>query len=274
MIRLYLALVLCACSLNAQTADEIMAKVAKNQDADVAARSQFVYHQNILMRMKRANGKLAREETRDYTVTPSEKGLERKLIRVAGSIGDGKKAVTYDSADFRHSNLDIDGEIIQGIADDFGHDQKSKDGVDHDLFPLRSDMLSRYVFKLSGTEKWHDRDVYHITFKGLDKDDDDHHCWAGEALIDKTEFQPLMVTSYLDCKIPVLVKTLLGTNVKQVGFKVTYQKFDEGIWFPVTYGGEFQFRAAFVYARTVGIGLVNSDFHHTQVDTAIKYEMP
>ena len=47
---------MCA-TLCAQTADEIMAKVAKNQDADVAARSQFVYHQNLLVRMKRANGK-------------------------------------------------------------------------------------------------------------------------------------------------------------------------------------------------------------------------
>ncbi len=258
--------------LSAQTADEIIAKVAQNQDADVAARSQFVYHQNLLVRMKRANGKLAREETRDYTVTPKADGVERELTHLTGTIGNGKNAVTYDKADFRYKNVDIDGELVQSFADDFGVDKHSKDGVSHDLFPLRTAQLPKYVFSLAGIEKWHDREVYKIEFKPSGKREIDEDCWEGEALIDKIEFQPLLVTSHLACKLPVLVKTLLGTNIKQVGFKVTYQKFDEGIWFPVTYGGEFQFRAVFVYARNVGIGLVNSDFHRTSVDTAIKYE--
>ena len=38
----------------AQTADEIMARVATNQDASSAARAKYVYHQNLLVRMKRA----------------------------------------------------------------------------------------------------------------------------------------------------------------------------------------------------------------------------
>ena len=274
MMRPLIAFTLFACLLSAQTADDIIARVAKNQDADVAARNQFVYHQNLLIRMKRANGKVAREETRDYTVTPSADGVKRELIQLTGTVGNGKNAVTYDQADFRYKNIDIDGELVQNFSDTFGVDKNSKDGVSHDLFPLRTELLPKYMFELTGTEKWHHRDVYHIDFKPSGKREIDEDCWAGEALIDKAEFQPLMITSHLACKLPVLVKTLLGTNIKQVGFKVTYQKFDEGIWFPVTYGGEFQFRAAFVYARSVGIGLINSDFHRTRVDTAIKYDVP
>ncbi len=268
-------LLICAGLLPAETADEIMAKVAANQDAAVAARSQFVYHQNVLVRMKRANGKLAREETRDYTVTPGAGGVKRELVAFSGSIGKGKDVISYDKPDFRYKGLDVDGDLVQSFADDFGVDEKSKDGVSHDLFPLRSESAKKYHFKLTGTEKWHDRDVFHVEFAPNGKPgvfDDNDDCWTGEALIDKAEYQPVLVTSHFDCKIPVLVKTMLGTNVQQIGFKVTYQKFDEGVWFPVTYGGEFRFRAVFLYARSVGIGLVNSDFHRTRVDTAIKYE--
>ncbi len=272
--RLLLITSLCAGGIRAtQTADEIMAQVALHQDSAVAARSQFVYHQNVLVRMKRANGKIAREETRDYTVTPAADGIKRELVSLSGTIGEGKKAVTYDKADFRYKNIDIDGELVQNFADDFGVDKKSKDGVAHDLFPLRSELLTKYTFTLTGTEKWHDREAYHIEFQPSAKRDIDDDCWAGDALIDTVELQPLVVTSHLACKLPLLVKTMLGTNIKQVGFKVTYQKFDDGIWFPVTYGGELQFRAVFMYARTVGVGLVNSDFHRAKVDTAIKYEL-
>ncbi len=93
-------------------------------------------------------------------------------------------------------------------------------------------------------------------------------------MIDVAEYQPLMITSHWACKIPMLVKTMLCTNFQHIGFKVTYQKFDEGIWFPVTYGGEFKFRAVFMYARSVGVGLINSDFRRARVDSAITYETP
>lgn len=258
--------------LSAQTADQIMDNMAKNLDRDVAARAQYVYHQNLLVRMKRGNGKLAREETRDYTVTPTPTGVKRDLVQFAGKIGQGKQEITYDKPEFRYKNIDVDGEIVQSFADDFGKDEKSKDGISHDLFPLRSEKLKLYTFQLTGMEQWHGRDVYHIEYSPSKKRDIDDDCWAGEALIDKLEFQPVMITSHLACKIPVLVKTMLGTNVQQVGFKVTYQKFEDGVWFPVSYGGEFKFRAVFMYARSVGIGLINSDFRRTKVDTSINYE--
>ena len=65
----------------------------------------------------------------------------------------------------------------------------------------------------------------------------------------------MLVTSWLAKSIPMAVQILLGTNIKHLGFKVAYQKFDEGLWFPVTYGGEFYVRAAVLlqaHHRAVG----------------------
>jgi hypothetical protein len=60
--------------------------------------------------------------------------------------------------------------------------------------------------------------------------------------------------------------------VQHVGFKVTYKKFEDGVWFPVTYGGEFKFRVLFMYAREVGIGLINSDFKRAGAESSVTYE--
>ena len=271
-MRFAVVLILSAGALCAQTADEIMTKVGQSQDADVAARAEFVYHQNLLVRMNRANGKLAREETREYTVAPSANGVKRDLVTLHGKIQEGRKVIEYTEHGYKYKGIDIDGDLVNSFADDFGADEKSKDGLDHDLFPLRSNQQHRFVFKLIGPEKWRDRNAFHIGFTAAENADDDHHCWAGEAFIDAAEYQPLMVETHFTCKIPMLVKTMLGTNVKQIGFKVTYQKVADGVWFPASYGGELEFRAVFMYARRVGIGLQNSDFRRTKVDTAINYE--
>lgn len=52
---------------------------------------------------------------------------------------------------------------------------------------------------------------------------------------------------------------------------MTYKKFEEGLWFPVTYGGEFKFRGLFFYARKVGISLQNSGFQRALVDSKISF---
>jgi hypothetical protein len=225
--------------------------------------------------MKRANGKLAHEQTRDYTVLPSPNGMKRELVSVSGKAQRGSRTVTYTDPEFRDKGLDIDHDLVQSLAEDFGgeHKGEQKDGVDPDLFPLRSKGLSAYKFKLKDSEQYQGHDVWAIEYEPVKVSwDDDDRCWHGEALIDKAEYQPMMITSSFACKIPGAVKVILGTNVQKIGFKVTYRKFDDGVWFPVTYGGEFKFRALFLYARTVGIGLINSDFKRTNVETAIKYE--
>ena len=77
--------------------------------------------------------------------------------------------------------------------------------------------------------------------------------------------------SSLALKIPAAVKVLLGTDIKGLGFSVTYQKFEDGVWFPVSYGGEFEVRAVFFYKRTISVNMTNTEFHRTNVNSNVTY---
>ena len=81
----------------------------------------------------------------------------------------------------------------------------------------------------------------------------------------------MAITTSLAWRIPAAVKVLLGTNVTGLGYSVTYQKFDDGVWFPVSYGGEFHVRGLFFYARTMSVSVVNSDFRKQDVNSKIVY---
>ena len=61
------------------------------------------------------------------------------------------------------------------------------------------------------------------------------------------------------------------TNLKGLGFSVSYQKFADGLWFPVSYGGEFELRAVFFYSRKISVSMANSDFRRTDVTTNVAY---
>jgi hypothetical protein len=52
---------------------------------------------------------------------------------------------------------------------------------------------------------------------------------------------------------------------------VTYQKFEDGVWFPVSYGGEFEVRAVFFYKRTISVNMTNMEFHRSKVDSSVTY---
>src|SRR4029079_14478858 len=101
--------------------------------------------------------------------------------------------------------------------------------------------------------------------------DFDEAAWKGEALIDAAEYQAVSLHTKLAVKIPLAVKTLLGTDIKGLGFAITYQKFDEGVWFPVSYGGEFEIRAVFFYKRTISVNMVNTSFRRTNVSSNVTY---
>jgi len=98
--------------------------------------------------------------------------------------------------------------------------------------------------------------------------------WAGEALIDIHEYQPVLITTWLAKGVPIAVQILLGTNLKHLGFKVSYRKFDEGLWFPVSYGGEFQVRAVFLYKRTIALSVTNSGFQKADVTSTVSFQPP
>ncbi|MEO8595660.1 MAG: hypothetical protein ABI759_20240 [Candidatus Solibacter sp.] len=72
-------------------------------------------------------------------------------------------------------------------------------------------------------------------------------------------------------RIPAAVKVLLGTDIKGLGFNVTYQKFEDGVWFPVSYGGEFEVRAVFFYKRKISVNMTNTGFRRTKVDSSVTY---
>ena len=263
-----------------EPADIIMAKVAVNQDRAQAARSAFVYHQSILIRFKRSNGKLAREEEREYVVTPTEKGFKKDLAHFVGKYEKGGKLIAYDKPGYEYKGIDIDGDLANSMANDMTNDKDSRDGITKDLFALTADKQKGFIFTLQGKEDYRGRQVYHIDFRPkkpslLDCDDDNESsCWAGEALIDPEEYQPVLVTSWLAKGIPMAVQILLGTNIKHLGFKVTYQKFDEGLWFPVTYGGEFYVRGLFFYKRTMAMSVVNSGFQRADISSTVSFEPP
>jgi hypothetical protein len=264
----FVAFVFIAISLRGETPDavEIMRRVAQNADRAYAARASWVYDLDTFVRLKRANGKLAREENRNYSVAPTEKGAQRKLVRVDGKILDGRKEIQYDKAGYRQKDTDIDGAITDSISREIMW-RKDSMGLTAYWDPLRSENLNKYRYKFEGEEHYKDYDVYRITWRSLSKDDP----WEGEALIERNEYQPVLVTSAWTGKIPAAVTIALGVSVKNIGAKITYKRFDKDLWFPVQVGGEMTFRVLFLYARTIAFSGSNHDFHKADVQSSIEF---
>jgi hypothetical protein len=254
------------------TVDQIMARVADNQFRTQDMRRGFVYNQKVLARFHRTNGQLAREEKSEYLVTPTPGGVDKKLTHFEGKVQRSGRLVSYNEPGKEIKDLDIDGDLIRDMVNDMTADKETKDGIGHDLFPLTAPEQAKYVFTLEGKETYRGNPVYRISFRPKPHQEDGAD-WKGEALIDAAECQPVMVTTDLAWKIPAAVKVLLGTNVKGVGFTVTYEKFDDGLWFPVSYGGEFHIRAVFFYARNMSISMVNSGFTRAKVSSKIAYDV-
>jgi len=270
-MRLWRLILLSPCILLAEdlTVDQIMGRVAENQARAQDMRRAYVYNQKILARFHRTNGKLAREEKLEYEVAPTPSGVEKKLVRCEGKYERHGKTVTYDVPGQQSGDLDIDGDLIRDMVNDMTSDKDTKDGLARDLFPLTPKEQEKYIYTLEDKEVYHGRPIYRISFRPKPHEDAD---WKGEALIDAEECQPLTVTTKFAVKIPVAVKVLLGTDIKGLGFSVNYQKFDDGLWFPVSYGGEFHVRAVFFYARTMSISMVNSGFRRANVSSKIAYD--
>ena len=255
------------------TIDEIMSRVARNQAKTLDARTSYVYHQSQLLRMLRGSHKVAREEHREYVVTPKDRGFVKKLAHFEGKYESHGQLVSFDKPGYHYKSLDLDADLLQSFSEDMTNDKDSRDGIAHVLFPLTYHQQLKYAFKLEGTETRDGRQVYRVSFtpKPKPKLDDDGAIWKGEALIDAAEYQPVKVTTSMAWKMPLAVKTLLGTNISGLGFTVTYQRVADGVWFPVSYGGEFKFRGLFLYERSVTISMKNSDFQRTDVTSSIAY---
>jgi hypothetical protein len=256
----------------AQTPDvgTLMEKVGRNQAQAVDQRKAFTFHQKQLLRMHRGNGKVAREEHREYEVTPATHGVRKELAHFDGRYEYKGKYVSYDRPGYNYKDMDIDGDLIDDLSKDLTDDNESRDGISANLFPLTPDEQTKYTFKLKGTEQYRGRPVYRVAYEPK-KSPEGGAVWKGEALIDTEEFQPVSVHSTLALRIPGAVKVLLGTDIKGLGFNVTYQKFEDGVWFPVSYGGEFEVRAVFFYKRTISVNMTNMEFRRSKVDSSVTF---
>ncbi len=244
--------------------DEIMARVAANQDRAEQARAEYVYQQRIHVATLRTNGKLAREETADYLVAPTPDGTKKELKHIEGRYWHKGKYLKYQGEPVPEDGW-VDSSIVQSCREDLSND-KSKDGLGRDLFPLTSGEQKQYRFDLVGEDTVKGRRVYRVRFRPRDKGD---LTWAGEAMIDAEEFEPLRVYTKLSRRVPFFVRTLLGTDVPGIGFNVEYQRFDEGVWFPVSFGTEFRLRAVFFINRDITVALANSAFQRAKVQSKI-----
>lgn len=257
------------------TLEEILAKVAANQERGVEARKSIVYRQDTLVRLLRTNGKLSREEKRQYTAAPTAKGTEKKLDHFEGRYERGGRLYSYASPKFQYKEMDIDGDLIEDLTDDLVNDRKSRDGFSKNMFPLTRDEQRYYKFTLQGRKTVAGVDAWHITFEpregsGLDND----RPWKGEVYVHPEEYQPLLVSTMQAFKIPVAVKIMLGIDIKQLGFQVTYRKVGEDLWFPATYGTEFGLKVLFGYKRNITMNVTNSEFRRASAESTIQFEEP
>jgi hypothetical protein len=260
-------------------ADEIMAKVAANQDRTEAARLHYIYLQHIRMVSRKPGGKLMCEEVTDSRVSPQQKGSYQELLTLDGRYWQKGRYVHYTTLQEQETSgqkgkeaktekEDLDGldiDLVENLRKNLA-DDKSKDGLAKGLFPLTTEQQAKYLFKLQGRQTMNGRDVYHLSFRPKDKNEFD---WKGEAFIDAHEFEPVVVYTEMSRKIPLAVRTLLGTNLPGLGFSVTYDREPDGVWFPVSFGTEFRMRVLFFIARDISMSLANTHFEKTHSDVRI-----
>ncbi len=271
------------------SADEIMKQVAANQDREQKARESYLYSEHVRVIIRRSSGKLSREESSDLIVTPEAKKTTRKVQSISGRYWKNGHYKTFSTGPVAerkdtHEGLDIgigqddksgqipeagslDGSLARSFREDLTSDS-SKDGMGKDLFPLTTDEQKDLKFELVGEELVAGRNTYRIRFGPRDSHE---YAWAGEALIDKEEYQPVSVYTRLSRRLPLFVRAALGTDVPGLGFNVQYKRVDKDVWFPVSFGTEFRIHAVFFINRNVSVSLENKDFKRLSVNSDIHY---
>ena len=262
------------------TAEAIMLKVAANQDKDEAERSHYVYVQHARVVSRRGKTVMC-EEVTDVRVTPSSKGSHQQLIKLDGRVLDKHTYVAYDTllpdknnpaapVEAEHHTIetsigDTDQSLVEGLriglTNDTGDkDAQAKDGVGAGLFPLTTKSQAEDAFTLVGREQMNGREVFHIAFRPKDKSD---YGWKGDAYIDSTAYQPVVVSTTMNRNLPFGVRTLMGTSLPGLGFTVVYAPQADGVWFPVSFSTEFKIHVLFFFKREITIDAKNRDFLKT-----------
>jgi hypothetical protein len=276
-----LAGVLAACeqpnpAFQAPSAADIMARVAGNQDRAEAERAHYVYLQHTTMSSRKGHAVMC-EEVTDYRITPSDSGMHDELVKLDGRLRVKGDYVAYhtlapdsdsskvendkDSVGVTIGGDSADRDMVEHMRSNLMHD-KSKDGLNSRLFPLTSKEQADYDFQLAGKERLNGRDVYHVTFPPKEKDE---FGWKGDAYVDVTAFQPVLVTTGMARQVPFAVRTFLGTNVPGLGFTVVYAPQPDGVWFPTSFSSEFKIHVLYFFHRDILLNAENRDFEKTHV---------
>jgi hypothetical protein len=287
---LALTLALSLLSAHAQqpslTAEQIMARVAANQDRSEAQRAHYVYVQHARV-LSRKGSTIRCEELTDTRVTPTPSGSSQQLLTLQGRLLHKGSYITYDHLpnrkdtkdtaedDDSKANLkqidedeDTDVDLVENIRSNLLGDKPghTKDGINANLFPLTSRQQADYAFTLRGHEPRNGRDTFHIEFRPKDKSDIG---WKGDAWIDTVTFEPVIIRTALSRNLPLGVRVLLGTNVPGIGFTAIYAPQPDGVWFPVSLGSEFKIHILFLFTRQIVIAAENRDFEKTHVTSNI-----
>lgn len=262
------------------TAEAIMARVASNQDRAEAERGRYVYVQHARV-ISRKGKTVMCEEVTDSRITPSASGSHAELLKLEGRLLVKHAYVTYaalpaakqdakgktevendhDSVSLVIGDEDTDRDLVESMRASLT-DDKSKDGINRRLFPLTSVGQGEYLFHLVGRERINGRDVFHIDFRPKDKSD---FGWKGDAYIDTAAYEPVVVSTAMARKVPLAVRTLLGTSLPGLGFTVVYAPQPDGVWFPVSLGTEFKLHVLFFFSRQIIIDAQNRSFEKTHV---------
>jgi hypothetical protein len=162
----------------------------------------------------RPNGKVAREEKRTYTVTPKAKGFERKLEKFEGWYERKGQMIPYSEPGYNYKGMDIDGDLIDDLIDDWTGNEESKDGVDKDFFPLTS-KLPEEVHVLRPPVR------YQLAFAPREKNSAP---WKGDIAVDPETLHPRTMNSTLVYRLPAAAKIIFVNVAHQVGYSVNYGK--------------------------------------------------
>ncbi|MGI8989952.1 MAG: hypothetical protein ACR2I2_10250 [Bryobacteraceae bacterium] len=57
-----------------------------------------------------------------------------------------------------------------------------------------------------------------------------------------------------------------------LGFRLSYRKLEEGMWFPVDHESDFTARVFFRYRRRVSLAPRNSGFRKTEVQSPVAFQ--
>jgi len=268
-------------------AEEIMARVAGNQERSETLRNEYIYNQHIHIATHKPRTRMMREENADYEVSTlpgDEVRIQKRLTLLTGRYWKKDKYVDFQGDPGKgKSKADSGSDLIQdlqgyepaplsGSGDEdlirflrgYLLDDKSKDGLGRALFPLTQELQRNYIFTLLGQEVDEGRNCYHIAFSPKD---DNALTWTGEAFIDAAEFQPVRVFTKMSHRAPFLVRTM-WFDFPGLGFNVVYQRQPDGVWFPWIFGTEFRMHAGPVlfFNRDVAIAVENSNFQHVRAE--------